>query len=253
MPCENARSTAPKPPRVSAPPVAAAACRNRRRESRASAIRRWIVRGCCVLSRSSLRPDAVQQTCPDMAQLRCQRRRHDHCSIEVMALAERLSQYATSPASWRSTAGAGLTDGSETIRRSRRPSDDAEEFARDVEALGPTFIKLGQLLSTRADVLPPAYVGSAGSACRTTSKPFPFSDVVRIVEEELGVRLSKALRRVRRDADRRGVAGPGAPGGAANGPRSRRQGAAPECPRTGAAGSGRAWMRWRRCSSASPA
>src|SRR5437870_12362068 len=34
----------------------------------------------------------------------------------------------------------------------------AEELADDLERLGPTFIKLGQLLSTRPDLLPPAYV-----------------------------------------------------------------------------------------------
>ena len=34
----------------------------------------------------------------------------------------------------------------------------AEELATDLEHLGPTFIKLGQLLSTRADLLPAPYL-----------------------------------------------------------------------------------------------
>jgi ubiquinone biosynthesis protein len=34
----------------------------------------------------------------------------------------------------------------------------AEELAKDLERLGPTFIKLGQLLSTRADLLPGPYL-----------------------------------------------------------------------------------------------
>ena len=68
----------------------------------------------------------------------------------------------------------------------------AEAFARDIEALGPTFIKLGQLLSTRADLLPPAYV-EALERLQDDVEPFPYADVVRIVEEELGARLSKAF------------------------------------------------------------
>jgi predicted unusual protein kinase regulating ubiquinone biosynthesis (AarF/ABC1/UbiB family) len=36
----------------------------------------------------------------------------------------------------------------------------AAAFAKDLESLGPTFIKLGQILSTRADLLPPAYLNA---------------------------------------------------------------------------------------------
>ena len=68
----------------------------------------------------------------------------------------------------------------------------AEAFARDLEALGPTFIKLGQLLSTRADLLPQPYL-DALARLQDDLEPFPFADVQRIVEEELGVRLSKAF------------------------------------------------------------
>ena len=69
---------------------------------------------------------------------------------------------------------------------------EAEAFARDLEALGPTFIKLGQLLSTRADLLPPAYL-EALARLQDDIEPFPYSDVDRIVSEELGVRISKAF------------------------------------------------------------
>ena len=34
---------------------------------------------------------------------------------------------------------------------------DPEQFVDDLEALGPTFIKIGQALSTRPDMVPPAY------------------------------------------------------------------------------------------------
>ena len=35
-----------------------------------------------------------------------------------------------------------------------------EEFVDDLEALGPTFIKFGQALSTRPDLVPPAYLAA---------------------------------------------------------------------------------------------
>jgi predicted unusual protein kinase regulating ubiquinone biosynthesis (AarF/ABC1/UbiB family) len=70
--------------------------------------------------------------------------------------------------------------------------EDAEQLAKDLEALGPTFIKLGQLLSGRSDLLPPAYV-EALSRLQDDVKPFSFADVERIVEAELGVKISKAF------------------------------------------------------------
>jgi predicted unusual protein kinase regulating ubiquinone biosynthesis (AarF/ABC1/UbiB family) len=71
-------------------------------------------------------------------------------------------------------------------------SDLPEKLANDLEALGPTFIKLGQVLSARTDLLPPAYL-EALSRLQDDIEPFPFADVQRIVEEELGARLSKAF------------------------------------------------------------
>jgi ubiquinone biosynthesis protein len=68
----------------------------------------------------------------------------------------------------------------------------AEELAADLEKLGPTFIKLGQLLSTRADLLPAPYL-EALSRLQDHIEPFPFAEVDRIVSGELGVRLSKAF------------------------------------------------------------
>ena len=69
---------------------------------------------------------------------------------------------------------------------------EAEAFAHDLEALGPTFIKLGQLLSTRADLLPPSYI-EALSRLQDDLEPFPFAEVERVIHEELGVRVSKAF------------------------------------------------------------
>ena len=68
----------------------------------------------------------------------------------------------------------------------------AEELATDLERLGPTFIKLGQLLSTRADLLPPPYL-DALTRLQDQIAPFSYEEVDSIVSGELGVRLSKAF------------------------------------------------------------
>lgn len=69
---------------------------------------------------------------------------------------------------------------------------DPEQLAHDLEELGPTFIKLGQLLSTRPDFLPQPYL-DALTRLQDNVKPFPYEDVETIVQDELGVRISKAF------------------------------------------------------------
>ncbi len=79
------------------------------------------------------------------------------------------------------------------------PADPlALELADDLEALGPTFIKLGQLLSTRPDMLPPDYM-QALSRLQDDVAPFPYSEVQQIVTSELGMRLSKAFSEFREE------------------------------------------------------
>jgi len=68
----------------------------------------------------------------------------------------------------------------------------AEELASDLESLGATFVKLGQLLSTRGDLLPEPYL-DALSRLQDQVEPFPYEDVEQIVSSELGVRISKAF------------------------------------------------------------
>ena len=71
----------------------------------------------------------------------------------------------------------------------------AESLAADLEALGPTYIKLGQLLSTRVDLLPAPYL-AALARLQDRVDPIPYEEVERIVSTELGVRLSKAFARL---------------------------------------------------------
>lgn len=67
-----------------------------------------------------------------------------------------------------------------------------EQLADDLEKMGPTFVKVGQLLSSRADLLPEAYLRGL-ARLQDKVKPFPYSEVEKIVAEELGVRVSKAF------------------------------------------------------------
>ncbi|MGA2868860.1 MAG: AarF/UbiB family protein [Verrucomicrobiota bacterium] len=67
-----------------------------------------------------------------------------------------------------------------------------EELADDLEKMGPTFIKFGQLLSSRPDLLPEPYL-KALARLQDKVKPFPYSEVEQIVASELGVRISKAF------------------------------------------------------------
>jgi ubiquinone biosynthesis protein len=69
---------------------------------------------------------------------------------------------------------------------------DARELPDDLERLGPTFVKIGQLLSSRADLLPEKYL-KALSRLQDKVKPFDYRDVEFIVEQELGTRISKAF------------------------------------------------------------
>jgi predicted unusual protein kinase regulating ubiquinone biosynthesis (AarF/ABC1/UbiB family) len=89
---------------------------------------------------------------------------------------------------------AGLQDALDldALEETTTGQSKADELAQDLEKMGPTFIKLGQLLSTRADFLPPAYI-HALTRLQDKIDPFPFEQVKAIVSGELGVRISKAF------------------------------------------------------------
>src|ERR1041384_8102114 len=70
---------------------------------------------------------------------------------------------------------------------------DAEALATELEALGPTFVKLGQLLSTRADLLPAPYL-TALARLQDKVEPFGFEVVEEVIEREVGARISTAFR-----------------------------------------------------------
>ncbi|MDD5532007.1 MAG: AarF/UbiB family protein, partial [Syntrophales bacterium] len=64
----------------------------------------------------------------------------------------------------------------------------AERLRMVMEELGPTFTKMGQILSTRPDLVPADLVAEL-SKLQDEVPPFPFGDVREIVQAELGMPL----------------------------------------------------------------
>jgi ubiquinone biosynthesis protein len=58
------------------------------------------------------------------------------------------------------------------------------------DELGPTFVKFGQLLSTRPDLVPPDIVFEL-KALQDDVRPFPFADARQVIEAELGLTLEQ--------------------------------------------------------------
>jgi ubiquinone biosynthesis protein len=54
-----------------------------------------------------------------------------------------------------------------------------------LDELGPTFVKFGQLLSTRPDVVPPDIIAEL-RGLQDDVRPFPFEQAERVIEEDLG-------------------------------------------------------------------
>lgn len=87
----------------------------------------------------------------------------------------------------------GLEETLEAEKRvSPKEAAKADELAKDLEELGPTFVKLGQLLSTRVELMPRAYL-EALARLQDNVEPFPYDEIEKIVASELGVRMSKAF------------------------------------------------------------
>jgi len=84
----------------------------------------------------------------------------------------------------------------EEPRKSGAP--DPEQLPKDLEKLGPTFVKLGQLLSSRPDLVPERYI-KALSRLQDQVQPVPFEAVQEVVEAELGTGINKAFSEFERE------------------------------------------------------
>jgi ubiquinone biosynthesis protein len=85
-----------------------------------------------------------------------------------------------------------LQSGFELEPGTEEPRGSAEQFAGDLEKLGPAFVKIGQLLSTRGDLLPPPFL-DALSRLQDDVEPVAVEEIEKVIQEELGVRISKAF------------------------------------------------------------
>jgi len=72
------------------------------------------------------------------------------------------------------------------------PSDRGRRLREMLDELGPTFVKFGQLLSTRPDIVPPDIVVEL-QKLQDDVRPIPFADVRRVIEEDLGLTIEQAF------------------------------------------------------------
>jgi predicted unusual protein kinase regulating ubiquinone biosynthesis (AarF/ABC1/UbiB family) len=70
-------------------------------------------------------------------------------------------------------------------RTAERHATRAERLTATIAALGPTFIKLAQVFSARADIMPEPYLSSIGQL-QDRVPADPFSEIERVIIDELG-------------------------------------------------------------------
>src|SRR3989344_1969905 len=70
-------------------------------------------------------------------------------------------------------------------RRKREERSHEEKLRRTLERLGPTFVKFGQMLSVRPDLLPKSYIREL-EKLQDQVPPFPYEQARKTVEKELG-------------------------------------------------------------------
>jgi ubiquinone biosynthesis protein len=89
---------------------------------------------------------------------------------------------------WTSRDGAAAAEAAVAVS----PSERGRHLREMLDELGPTFVKFGQLLSTRPDVVPPDIVIEL-QKLQDEVRPVPFEDVERVVREELGLSVEQAF------------------------------------------------------------
>lgn len=98
----------------------------------------------------------------------------------AIALGEKLSLYRRFLILLTKHAGPHLWHG-----KTGEADKDAEGLAQDLEELGPTFVKLGQLLASRADLLPDSYL-AALNRLQDEVRPCTADEIRSVIRDEFG-------------------------------------------------------------------
>jgi predicted unusual protein kinase regulating ubiquinone biosynthesis (AarF/ABC1/UbiB family) len=77
----------------------------------------------------------------------------------------------------------GVASSSDADANGRAGAASPEQLARDLESLGPAYVKLGQLLSTRTDFLPEPYV-EALARLQDDAAPAPWNEIEQVLIDE---------------------------------------------------------------------
>src|ERR671923_2341034 len=70
------------------------------------------------------------------------------------------------------------------------PSERGRHLRELLDELGPTFVKFGQLLSMRPDVLPPDIIAEL-RGLQDDVRPFPFEQAEQVIEADLGLTIEQ--------------------------------------------------------------
>ena len=92
----------------------------------------------------------------------------------------------------KSTANSVLNEIEKTEISEDEYNQKPEELVEDLKKMGPTYVKLGQLLSTRPDLLPENYLQALANL-QDDVETVPYEEVQKIFEEEIGVKINKAF------------------------------------------------------------
>ncbi len=97
----------------------------------------------------------------------------------------------------RNKASAGLKNDRPVVARTVYPSP--QRIRRVLEELGPSFIKLGQLMSTRADIFPPEYIDEL-TKLQDQVAPIAFEKIKEVIERELKRPVSDIFKSIEPEA-----------------------------------------------------